>query len=86
MLARALRLSLLLEMALYLALARYAFDASPATAALAALAGVLCLRAALLTLTYAYAWAYHSPASRLSPQQALRWSLASTAPCCSPSS
>jgi triacylglycerol lipase len=71
MLARALRLSLVLEIALYLALARVAFDASPATAALAAVAGVLCLRAALLTLTYAYACAYRSPASRLSPRQVL---------------
>jgi hypothetical protein len=44
MLARALRLFLLLEVLLYLALASYGFDASPGSAALAALLGVLSLR------------------------------------------
>ena len=50
MLARALRLSLMLEIALYLALARFAFDASPATAALAAGAVLVTLPVALVAL------------------------------------
>jgi triacylglycerol lipase len=41
-------------------------------AAVLALAGVLSLRAVLVAVTYAYAWAYHSPAPRLSLWQALR--------------
>lgn len=71
MLARALRLFLLLEVLLYLALASYGFDASPGSAALAALLGVLSLRAALVALSYAYAWTWHSPGPRLSVAQAL---------------
>ena len=66
MLSRALRLSLALEIAIYVSLALYAFDASPSTAALVALAGVLALRAALIGLSYGYAWAHRSPASHLS--------------------
>jgi triacylglycerol lipase len=72
MLARALRLSLALEMALYFVLARFACDASPASAVAAAVAGVLVVRAALTALTYVLAWSHHSPAPRLSPVQALR--------------
>ncbi len=72
MLARALRLSLLLEVALYVAIARYGFDASPFQAALLTLAGILSLRAVLILITYAYAWAWHSPAPPLSMWQALR--------------
>ena len=47
MLSRALRRSLALEVALYVALAIYGCDASPAAAAGVALAGVLALRATL---------------------------------------
>lgn len=66
MLSRALRLSLALEVTLYVSLALYAFDASPSTAALVALTGVLALRAALIGLSYGYAWANRSPASHVS--------------------
>lgn len=72
MLARALRLALLVEVALYVALARYACQASPAAAALLAVLGVLALRAALVGLTYAYAWAHRSPAPRLARWQWVR--------------
>ena len=71
MLARALRLSLLLEVLLYLALAKYGFDASSGVAVLVALFGVLSLRAALVALIYACAWTWRSPAPRLSAAQAL---------------
>ena len=81
MLARALRLSLTLEIALYALLARYAFDAPPATAAGVALAGLLALRLALVMLTFACARAWRSPAPRLSPGQALRMVLGEYAAC-----
>lgn len=71
MLARALRKFLMLEVLLYLALASYGFDASPASAALLALLGVLSLRAALVALSYACAWTWHSPGPRLSLGRAL---------------
>lgn len=71
MLARALRLALIIEVALYVAIARYGFAASPSATAWLALAGVLSLRALLITLTYGYAWAYRSPAPHLSMRQTL---------------
>ncbi|QKS29763.1 MAG: alpha/beta fold hydrolase [Candidatus Accumulibacter similis] len=76
MLARALCLSLLLEAALYVAVATLAFDASPARAAAAALVGVLGLRAVLVATSYACAFAWRSPAPRLRATQALRMVLA----------
>ncbi|HRL76689.1 MAG TPA: alpha/beta fold hydrolase [Candidatus Accumulibacter phosphatis] len=76
MLARALCLSLLLEVALYVAVASEIFDASPAAAGLAALAGVLGLRALLVAASYACAFAWHSPAPRLSAAQTIRMVLA----------
>ena len=76
MLARALCLSLLLEAALYVAVAMLAFDATPACAAVAALAGVLGLRAVLVATSYACAFAWHSPAPRLRAAPALRMVLA----------
>ena len=76
MLARALCLSLLLEVALYVAVATLAFDAAPASAAVAALAGVLGLRAVLVATSYACAFAWHSPAPRLRAAPALRMVLA----------
>jgi triacylglycerol lipase len=81
MLSRALRRSLALEVALYVALAIYGCDASPAAAAGVALAGVLALRATLTAVTYAWAWAYHSPAPPLSPGQAVRMVLGEYASC-----
>jgi triacylglycerol lipase len=70
MLARALLFSLLVEVTLYGTVAIYAFDASPATAALAALTTVLLLRAALVALTWVCAWVWArsdpSPTPRLS--------------------
>jgi triacylglycerol lipase len=81
MLSRALRRSLALEVALYVALAIYGCDASPAAAAGVALAGVLALRATLSAVTYAWAWAYHSPAPPLSPGQAVRMVLGEYASC-----
>ncbi|WP_300453302.1 alpha/beta fold hydrolase [Accumulibacter sp.] len=72
MLARALRLALLVEVTLYVVLARYACEASPAAAGLLAVLGVLALRAALVGLTYAYAWAHRSPAPRLAWWQWVR--------------
>lgn len=71
MLARALRLSLLLEVLVYLALAKYGFDTSSGVAVLVALFGVLSLRAALVALSFACAWTWRSPAPRLSAAQAL---------------
>ena len=76
MLARALCLLLLLEAALYVAVAMLAFDATPACAAVAALAGVLGLRAVVVATSYACAFAWHSPAPRLRATQALRMVLA----------
>ncbi|MEF8728817.1 MAG: alpha/beta fold hydrolase [Accumulibacter sp.] len=76
MLARALCLSLLLEVALYVAIATQLGDASPATAAVAAVGGVLTLRALLVATSYAFALAWHSPAPRLGMVRALRMVLA----------
>ena len=81
MLSRALRLSLALEVALYVVIAMRIFDASPAGAALAALAGVLLLRTALTAVTYAYAWTWHSPSPRLSVWQVLVMVLGEYAAC-----
>ncbi|MBP9804957.1 MAG: alpha/beta fold hydrolase [Candidatus Accumulibacter sp.] len=72
MLARGLRLFLALEVAVYVVLAVYAFDASPADAVLVAVAGVLALRGVLVAVTYALSWPDHSPAARLSLWPALR--------------
>ena len=72
MLARALCFALLLEVALYVAIATQLCDASPATAAVAAVLGVLALRALLVATSYAFALAWHSPAPRLSAAQVLR--------------
>lgn len=71
MLATYLRLLLVFEIALYAGLAAV-FDASPAIAALAAVAGVLLLRGLITALTYRWAWIYRSPAARLPLLQALR--------------
>jgi len=76
MLATCLRLFLALEVVLYFTLALRCFDASPAGAALAAVGGVLLLRALLTALTYVWAWACRSPAPRLSVLQAARMVLA----------
>ena len=76
MLARILRLLLALEIAVYVTLALRCFDASPGGAALAVPLAMLTVRVLIVALTYALAWAFHSPSSRLSPLQALRMVLA----------
>lgn len=76
MLAIALRLFLVLEVAFYASLAMHYFAASPAGAALAALGCVLGLRAGIVLLTYVCAWAYRSPAPKISTGQALGMVLA----------
>ena len=76
MLAKLLRLFLAAEITLYAVMALHYFDASPAGAALAALGGVLWVRAWITITTYLFAWSYHSPSSRLSPLRALRMGLA----------
>ena len=76
MLARALCLSLLLEVVLYVAIATQLFDASPAAAAVAAVVGILALRALLVATSYAFSLAWHSPAPRLGMVQGLRMVLA----------
>ncbi|MCM8595540.1 triacylglycerol lipase [Accumulibacter sp.] len=72
MLARALCLSLAIEVALYATVAHYVADATPGGSALAALTGVLLLRGLLLAVSYAYAWEHRSPAPRLSAIDTLR--------------
>ena len=72
MLEKLLRLFLVAEITFYAVIALRYFDASPAEAALAALAGVLWVRAWITGTTYVFAWVDHSPASRLSIAQALR--------------
>lgn len=72
MLARYLRLLLALQFATFAALAVYAFDLSPSSGVLAALAGMLLLPAGITLATYALAWPYYSRASHLSPWQVLR--------------
>ncbi len=76
MLAKLLRVFLAVEIALYAAIALRYFDASPAAAALAALFGVLWVRAWITACTYAFAWSYHSPSPRLSVPRALSMGLA----------
>ena len=76
MLARTLRLLVALEIVVYLTLALRCFKASPGDAALAAVIGLLAVRALVIAVTYAYAWAFHSPAPRLSVLQAVRMVLA----------
>ncbi len=71
MLANALRLSLVLEVALYATLAITVGEKSPLAAVLLAVLIMLALRALLIAVTYAYAWVYRSPSARLSVGQAL---------------
>jgi triacylglycerol lipase len=65
MLATALRLFILFEMACYATLALRGFDATPLAAFVFAVAGVLALRLWLVALIYAVGWARRSPAPRL---------------------
>lgn len=62
MLARALRIFLVVEMTIYLMVARWGFDASPVAVAASVVFGLLGLRALLIVLTYLCAWAWRSPA------------------------
>lgn len=64
MLATALRLLILCELACYSTLALHFFGATPAAALLLAVGGVLALRLALVTLVYALGWAYRAPSER----------------------
>ncbi len=63
---------LLLEIAAYVAFSRYWFNASWDLAALAALGGVLGLRAGIVVVTWIYAFAHASPAPKLSIGQTFR--------------
>ena len=76
MLATILRLFLALEVALYVTLAVRCFDASLSVALLAAVAGVLLVRALITLLTYVLAWVHRSASPRLSPMQAVTMALA----------
>ena len=76
MLEKFLRLFLAAEITLYAAIALLYFDASWSGSALAAVGGILGVRAWMTASTYVFAWAYHSPSSRLSVAQALRMVLA----------
>lgn len=71
MLEKLLRTFLVVEITFYVFIALRYFDAAPAGAALAALAGVLWVRAWITATTYFFAWAWRSPAPRLSVFQAL---------------
>ena len=64
MLATALRLLLLCELACYSTLAVHLVDAAPLAALLFAVGGVLALRLALVALVYALGWAYRAPSER----------------------
>ena len=64
MLATALRLLLLCELACYSTLALRYFGASPLAALLFAVGGVLALRLALVTLVYALGWIWRAPSER----------------------
>lgn len=63
---------LLLEIAAYLAFSRYWFNASWDLAALAALGGVLGLRAGIVAVTWIYAFTHASPTAKLPIGQTLR--------------
>jgi len=65
MLATVLRLLILLELAFYSTLALHFFDATPLSALLFAVAGVLALRFCLVTLVYALGRGLRTPAQRL---------------------
>lgn len=65
MLARALRIFLVVEVAIYWLVARWGFDASPEIVATSALFGLLGLRALLIALTYVCARLWRSPAESL---------------------
>ena len=64
MLATALRLLILCELAAYATLAAHCADATPLAALLLAVGGVLALRLALVTLVFALGWALRAPAQR----------------------
>ena len=76
MLARSLALALLLEVAFFVGLAVHGFDASPASAGAIALAGVLVLRALLISVIYALARRWSVAVPHLSLGQRLRMVLA----------
>ena len=64
MLATALRLLILFELACYSTLALHFFEAAPFAALLFAVGTVLALRLALVTLVYALGWVYRAPSER----------------------
>ncbi|MFZ4535629.1 lipase family alpha/beta hydrolase [Propionivibrio sp.] len=76
MLAIALRLFIVLELAVYSTLALHYFAATPLAAGLFALAGVLGLRLWITGLTYVFTWLHHSPWPRLGPWQSVAMFLA----------
>ena len=63
---------LLMEIAAYLAFSRYGFGASWGVAMLAALGGIVGLRAGIVAITWVYAFSYSSPAPTLSALARLR--------------
>ena len=62
---------LLIEIASYMALSRYWFNASWDVAVLGALGGVLGLRMGIVAITWAFAYAHPSPAPKLSTGQTI---------------
>ncbi len=63
---------LLMEIAAYLAFSRYGFGASWGVAMLAALGGIVGLRAGIVAITWVYAFSHSSPAPTLSALARLR--------------
>lgn len=76
MLAAALRFSLCLELLGYGLLAAHAYSLPALPAAICAVLALAGFRAGVVTVTYLYAWAFHSPAPRLGLWQAGRMVLA----------
>ena len=76
MLATALRLLILLELACYAAFAGRILGATAIDACLFALFGVFAVRAAIVALTYLLAWIHRSPAPRLAWSCTLAMALA----------
>ena len=72
MLPVALLIGLVAELALYATFVRHFLDTSWGISAIAAVVAVLCLRAGIVAVTWAFARAYPSPARRLTAAESVR--------------
>ena len=72
MLPVALLIGLVAELALYATVVRHFLDTSWGISAIAAVVAVLCLRAGIVAVTWAFARAYPSPARRLTAAESVR--------------